>query len=116
MSANEIYFKGHDNVINLQYIYDGLAYKFLDQGAIDLHIILKDKTSNATHTKTKLLNAGVVVFDNEGNITLSLGKEGDIPAGHYEVTGIIKGVNEASKVIIDKTIRKSQLKIKSIEV
>jgi len=116
MSANEIYFKGHDNVINLQYIYDGLAYEFLDQGAIDLHIILKSKTSDTTYTKTKLLNAGVVVFDNNGNITLALGKEGDVPEGAYEVTGIVKGVNEASKVIIDKSIRKSQLKIKAIEV
>lgn len=116
MSANEIYFKGHDNVINLQYIYDGLPYKFLDQGATDLHIILKNKGSGTTYTKTKLLNAGVVAFDNAGNITLALGKEGDIPAGVYEVVGVVKGLHGASKVIIENGMRKSSLKIKAIEV
>lgn len=115
MSANEIYFRGHDNVINLQYIYDGIPYKFLDQGATDLHIVLNSKETGTQYTKTKVANEGVVLFDNAGNITLHLGAENDVPKGAYDVTGIVKGVNGASKVIIDKNIKKSQLKIKAVD-
>lgn len=115
MSANEIFFRGHDNVIYLQYIYDGDPYKFLDQGATDLHIVLKSKESGIVYTKTKVANVGVVLFDNNGNIELHLGAESDIPKGAYDVTGIVKGVNGASRIIIDKNIKKSQLKIKAID-
>lgn len=114
MAAAELFYNGHDNIIQLQYIYDGAPYEFMNQGATDLHISLKNKTSGEVTLLTSLLHADAVSYDNNGYIYLSLGKAG-ISAGKYDVTGIVKGVAGASKVIIEKKQRKSKLVIEGID-
>jgi|GEM_PF-2974464 len=115
MSGVELFYNGHDNIIQCQYIYDGAPYEFMNQGATDLHISLKNKVDSTEYTLTSINHPDVVSYDNNGYIYLSLGKVG-IPAGAYDVTGIVKGVAGASKVIIQKKQRKSKLVIEGVDI
>jgi hypothetical protein len=115
MSAVKLSYNGHNNIIQLQYIYDGAPYKFNNQGAKDLHISLKNKATGETKLLTAISNPDAVSYDNNGYIYLSLGKEG-IAEGKYDVTGIVKGLHNSSSVIINKNQRKSKLVIKSIDI